>query len=320
MALNHSPAAFVARRVLHCLPLLVGVTLCAFLLGHLAPGDPAYFALAGDGFFEPTAEELSLMRERLGLDQPLGVQYARWIVRAMGGDLGTSFRTGSPVRAEIAGRIPVTLAVAVPAVMVAGLVGVVLGTLAGARPHSVSSGIIDAWSGALIATPAFVLAVVLIIVVAERVRWIPVAGFGTPAHLLLPVLVLASGTTGVTTRLMRSGILEESAKRFAWYAHSRGLAFAAVLVRHIVPSALPPITTFLANAFAGILGGSVIIESIFALPGLGTWVIAGVLNRDLPVVQAYVLLTGLAYVIAQLAADLAAGLIDPRVRSAARST
>lgn len=308
----------LTRRLLQTIIVLVGLSLGAFLLGHLAPGDPAYFALVVDGFSEPTAEEIASKRHELGLDQPLPEQYGRWLIGVLGGDLGRSFRTGRSISAEMARRIPITLSVALPAFLITAAVGVALGTVAGSKPESAASSLVDALSGLLIATPGFLIAIAAVTLVSERVSWLPVAGVGSPAHLLLPTLTLSTGSIGVATRLMRSAVIEEKSKRYVAYAYSRGLSSAGALFSHIVPNSLPAVLTYLANGFAGILGGSVIIESVFALPGLGSYVVPAVLNRDLPVVQAFVLFAGFAYIVAQLGVDLMLFLVDPRVRSASQ--
>ena len=304
----------LVRRVLQAVPVLLGLSLGVFLLGHLAPGDPAYFALVVDGFIEPTEEEIAAVRVELGLDRPLVVQYARWAAAAVRGDLGRSFRTGRAVGHDLGRRLPVTISVAVPALLLTAIFGVALGTVAGNRPESLASAAVDAVSGMLIATPGFLIAIAAVTLVAERVSWLPVAGVGTPAHLLLPVLTLASGTLGVTTRLMRSAVIEEKSKRYVTYAYSRGTSSQGTLIAHVVPNALPAVITYLANVSAGILGGSLIVESVFALPGIGSYVVQAVLNRDLPAVQGFVLITGVAYILAQLTADLTLIALDPRAR------
>lgn len=304
----------LARRILQTVPILIGLSMIAFLLGHCAPGDPAYFALVGDGFDEPTAAELRATRIQLGLDASLPQQYSNWLSRIMRGDFGRSFRSGRLVHEEIGRRFWVTLSVALPALAATAVVGIGAGTWAGAKHTSFMGVAIDGLSSILIATPGFLIAIGLVTIVGERVAWIPVAGIGTPAHLILPVAALASGTTGVVIRLMRSAVIDQQTERYVVYARSRGQSSIRILVRHVLPNALPGALTYLANAFAGIMGGSIIIESIFALPGLGSYAVAAVLNRDLPVIQAFVLVTGVAYVAAQLVVDLLVMSIVPRSR------
>lgn len=309
----------LTRRIVHTVPVLVGLSLGAFLLGHIAPGDPAYFALVVDGFSEPTEEEIASIRAKLGLDRPLPAQFVHWAVGVVRGDLGRSFRTGRSIVDDLGRRLPITLSVAVPALLVTAFVGIALGTAAGSMPESFAGSAVDALSGALIATPGFLIAIAAVTLVAERVPWLPVAGVGSPAHLLLPVLTLSAGAVGVTTRLMRSAVIEEQSKRYVTYARSRGVSPLRALIAHVLPNALPAVLTYLANVFAAILGGSVIIESVFALPGLGSYVVQAVLNRDLPAIQGFVLISGVAYVAAQLCADLALTVLDPRLREAAPS-
>jgi peptide/nickel transport system permease protein len=303
------------RRVLQTLPVLIGLSLIAFLLGHFAPGDPAYFALVIDGFSEPTELEVASMRKELGLDKPLVEQYLRWASRAAQGDLGKSFRSGRSILDDLSQRLPITLSIAIPALLFAAVGGITLGTLAGNNPDSLMSSAVEGLSGVLIATPSFLLGIAAITLIAENISWLPVAGIGSTAHLILPVMTLSAGAVGVSTRLMRSAIIEEKSKRYVSYTYSRGVSSLKALVSHILPNSLPTVITYLTNVFAGIIGGSVIIESIFALPGLGSYVIQAVLNRDLPAVQGYVLITGIAYICAQLCADLLLLVLDPRVRA-----
>lgn len=306
---------YVVRRIAAFAGLLAGLTIAGFALQLLAPGDPAYFALAVEGFSEPTEHELAFMRRKLGLDRPVVVQYLDWLGSALQGDFGDSYRTGRAIGEQMALRFPVTLQLALSALVTASVLGISLGTLAALLRGGCSDALIDAFSALLIAVPGFIIAVASITFIAESVAWLPVAGRGSIRHLILPTLALSSGTLGVTIRLARASVLAQMDRLYVTFAESKGIPPFRMILFHVLPNALPAVLTFLANAFATIAGGALIVETVFALPGIGRYAVEGVLNRDIPIVQAYVVLTGLLYLSAQLAVDLLLAVLDPRVRN-----
>lgn len=306
---------YVVRRIAAFAGLLAGLTIAGFALQLLAPGDPAYFALAVEGFSEPTEDELAFMRRKLGLDRPVVVQYLDWLGSALQGDFGDSYRTGRAIGEQMALRFPVTLQLALSALVTASVLGISLGTLAAVLRGGWSDALIDAVSALLIAVPGFIIAVASITFITESVAWLPVAGRGSIRHLILPTLALSSGTLGVTIRLARASVLDQMDRLYVTFAESKGIPPLRTILFHVLPNALPAVLTFLANAFATIAGGALIVETVFALPGIGRYAVEGVLNRDIPIVQAYVVLTGLLYLSAQLAVDLLLAVLDPRVRN-----
>ena len=310
----NSQLKYFFSKCLTLIPVLFGLTLLAFLLGVLAPGDPAELLLVSGGITEPTEAEIQEMRTILGLDQPLYCQYVRWVSQAVRGDLGRSYMTSEPVSDAILRRLPVTLAVSLGAVLIVVAAGISCGLFMAVFRNALPDRLGQVFSLALISIPGFWLAIVLIYLFAENLRLLPTSGYGSLKHLILPSLVLAAGSTGFTMRLTRAAVLDELVKEYILTAHAKGVHRALVIVKHAFSNSLIPIVTFLGTYFGNILGGSVIVEVIFALPGLGQFAINGVMGRDYPVIQGYVLLSGTVFVMVNLMIDVLYVLLNPQIR------
>jgi peptide/nickel transport system permease protein len=312
--------SYALGRLASLVPVLLGVSLLAFALANLAPGDPAEQALRQGGQ-EPTREQVQALRHRLGLDAPLPVRYARWLGGALRGDLGRSYADGRPVAGELARRFPATLELAVAALGLAVVVGVGGGVVAAVRRDSP----LDQASrvGALLfaALPGFALALWLVAVFAVRLHLLPVAGFGggDPAHLALPATTLAGATAATLLRLTRSSMLEVGGLDFLRTARAKGLSEGAVLWGHALRNALLPVVTVAATGFGRMLGGAAIVEVIFAWPGVGKYAVDAIYARDYPVVQGFVLWMGVTFVLVNLGADLLSHRLDPRIRLGGRA-
>jgi peptide/nickel transport system permease protein len=312
-------AAFVGRRLLAVVPLLLIVTALVFSLILLLPGDAA---VALVGLENATEEKLAAIRERLGLDQPLIVQYGRWLGRVLTGDLGTSFRTGEPVAEALLQRLPVTLGLAVASTAFGLLVGCPLAVLAAVR----RGGALDACARGIaalgVALPNFWLGAMLVLVFALHLRWLPATGYVSLAeepwtgtlHLLLPTVTLGASAVAEVTRQLRSGLQDVLASEYIRTARAKGLAERAVVAKHALRNALIPIVTIAALTINRIIGATVVVESIFALPGLGRMNLESVLNRDFPTLQGAVLLMAVLVIAINLVADVAYGWVDPRIR------
>jgi len=304
---------YLLGRLAAAVPTLLLLTMLAFGLTTAARGDPAAAALRQGGQ-EPTAEEVAAYRHQLGLDAPLPLRYGRWLGGLARGDLGNSFLSGRPVGAILRERLAPTFILGLTAFAVASLLGIGLGVAFGLVANSA----LDRWGRALTvllaALPSFWLALLLITVVAERWRLLPVAGYGGARHLILPVAALAAGPIAGLMRLTRAATIEIWRQDYVRTARAKGLAARAVALRHALPNALLPIVTLLGLRFGQILAGAVVIETIFAWPGLGSALVAAISGRDLPVIGAYVLCTGAAFIIVNLLVDLGYAVIDPRVR------
>lgn len=308
---------YILLRLVTALPTLILITFVAFLLTTAARGDPAEAALRQAGQ-EPTLEAIVAYRRQLGLDDPFVVRYVRWIGGIVRGDLGKSFLSQRPVGAVIGERIEPTLRLGLTAFAVTTLLGVGLGVVFGLKAGSR----VDAWGrGAsllLAAVPSFWLALLLILVVAERWHWLPVAGYGGAQHLVLPTIALAAGPTASLMRLTRGATIEVWRQDYIRTARAKGLTAVMLALRHALPNALLPVLTVLGLRFGQLLAGTVVIESIFSWPGMGTALITAISGRDLPIIGAYVLCAGLAFVIVNLLTDIGYALLDPRVRLGAR--
>ncbi len=305
---------YIGRKLLNLLPVLFGLTIIAFLLGVIAPGDPAELLLTSDNMTEPSPEEIQEMRVKLGLDQPLHLQYFTWLTRALQGDLGRSYMTREPVLTEILRRLPITLSLSLFAGLFAMSAGVSIGILMAVFHNTVYDRCGQLLSLVTISIPGFWFAIFLIHIFAEQLHLLPTSGYGSCKHLILPALVLAAASSGFTMRLTRVSLLDELHKEYIMTAQAKGLQEYVVVLKHAFFNAFIPVVTFVGTYFGHILGGSVIVEVIFALPGIGQFAIEGVLARDYPVIQGYVLLSGTIFVVINLLVDLIYVFINPQIR------
>lgn len=310
---------YIARRLLYLVPVWLGISLLAFSLALLAPGDPVRSTLQAQGIDAPSSEQVQALRRELGLDDPGPVRYAKWVANAVRGDLGESIRTGEPVLRSLTDRFPRTAQLALIAIVLGLAIALPLGVLAAIfRERAVDHvSRIGALVGASI--PSFWLSYLLIIVFAVQLRLLPVAGSNTPQHVILPALTLAIGAAAGLTRLTRSAMLEELTQEYVRTARSKGLREVVVLVRHALRNALVAIVTVTGIRLAGLLGGAVIVETIFAWPGIGKYVVDSISARDYPTIQGFVLFAGTLVLLINLAVDLMYVWLDPRVRLGGRA-
>ena len=301
---------FIARRLLLTLPVLVGVATLVFSLIHLVPGDPVE-AMLGES---ASRQDVANLRQQLGLDRPLYVQYGAFLRGAVIGDLGRSLRTGQRVTAAIAERMPATIELAMAAMLFAIVVAVPLGIAAAVR----SGTAIDHGATTLaligISLPGFWLGPVLAILFAVELGWLPVSGRGTPAHLVLPAITLGAPLAAVLARMTRASVLEEIREQYVLAARARGISRTRAVLRHAFRNSLIPIVTVLGLQVGAVLTGAVITETIFAWPGVGRLLIQSITFRDYPLVQGCILLIAVAYVGMNLLTDVVYGLLDPRIR------
>lgn len=306
---------YIGRRLLMLIPVLLGISLAAFLLGRLAPGDPVDDALFSIGIEFPTEEDRAQMRVQLGLDKPLPEQYLTWLKDVLHGDLGRSYANNKDIAAELMRRLPITLKVSLAALLVAVVFGVGGGVLMAAFRGTWVDGVLKSISTLLLSVPGFWLALFLITVFAEWLGWLPTSGLDRGiASLILPAIALSASNIGSTSRVTRGNILEQLGEQYIVAANAKGLPQKAVVLGHAFRNSLVPIITLIGNYFGGILGGSTIIESIFAIPGMGGYVLSAIQNRDYPVIQGYVLIMGTTFVLITLAIDLLYIVVDPKIR------
>ena len=309
---------YVRQKLISLLPVLLGITLLAFVLGALTPGNPAELALSQGGY-EPTPAQIAEMEEQMGLNAPYPVQYLRWLGRALTGDLGTSYYSGTPVGEELLRRLPVTGALTAYAMALTVGAGVALGCAAAAWYGRWPDRLLKGLFHIPLSIPAFWLALLLILLFAETLGWLPTSGTGGPRHMLLPAVSLAAASAAMTGRLTRSALLAELGRPYCTAALARGIRRWRLVVCNALPNAIVPVTAMLGNTLGGMLGGSIVVESIFALPGIGSYALDAVSHRDYPALRGYVLVTGGLYVLITLLVDVISLLLDPRVRLEGRA-
>jgi len=302
------------RRLAYLIPVWIGISLIAFILTNLTPGDPARLALQRELGRQPTAQETAEARDRLGLDAPAPVRYVRWLGDAVTGDLGVSYRTGNPVLSSLAERFPTTLQIAGAGLVLAVALALPLGILAALYRRSAidHASRVVALLGA--SMPSYWVAYLLILLLSVRFGWLPVAGSSTWKHAIMPALTLGIGGSASLMRLTRSEMLETLGQDYIRTARSKGLSQRTMIVRHALRNVMIPISTVLGMRFAGMLGGAVIVETIFSWPGIGKLVVDAIFDRDYPMIQGFVLFMGTVFLLINLIVDIGYGLIDPRIR------
>jgi ABC-type dipeptide/oligopeptide/nickel transport system permease component len=301
---------YLIRRLLLTIPVLLGVATLVFSLIHFIPGDPAQ-AMLGEG---AAPEDVAQLRERLGLDRPLLVQYASFLQGLVRGDLGVSLRNDQPVLQQILERMPATAELAFASMAVAILIALPLGIIAAVWRGTVIDYSAMTLSLVGISVPNFWLGPLLAIVFAVELGWLPVGGRGTLAHLVLPAVTLGAALSAILARMTRASLLEELREPYVLAARAKGVSRARAVLHHALRNSLIPIVTILGLQFGVVLTGAVITETIFAWPGIGRLLIQSISFRDYPTVQGCVLLIAVTYVGVNLITDLTYGFLDPRIR------
>ncbi len=305
---------YIFQRLLAMLGVLLGISLIAFSLATIAPGDPAQMLLQlQKGGDTPTAAEVSAFRTQLGLDAPAPQRYVRWLMRLLRGDLGISYRTGQSILAEIGARMPATIVLALVSLLIAMGVGLPLGILAAVRQGTWLDALcrLLALIGATI--PSYLLSLLLIYLFAVVLGWLPSFGYGTPRHLVLPAIALSASIAPRLMRLTRAGLLEVLGQDYIRTAHMKGLPVGHVLWVHALKNTWLPIVTAIALSMGGLLSGAVIVETIFSWYGIGKYVVDAIAVRDYPVIQGVTLYMTVMVVGINFMADLCCLWLDPRV-------
>jgi peptide/nickel transport system permease protein len=311
---------FLARRLLHLAPVLLGVSVIVFMVLHLAPGDPAEVMLGANA----NKEDLDRLRTQLGLDQPLHVQYFTWISHVARGDLGRSLWMKRPVLGEVLERFKATILLTGSALLLSTLGGLALGIASATRANSLLdrlSGVASLFGASM---PVFWLGIVLMVIFSLWLGWLPASGMYAPygggglgdllAHLVLPAVTLAAASVTIIARLTRATMLETLGQDYVRTARAKGLGERTVVWRHALKNALIPIVTVVGVQAGYLLGGAVLTETVFAWPGVGTLVIQGILARDMPLVQGGVLVIALSFVLVNLLVDTLYAWLDPRIK------
>ena len=292
------------------MPVLLGISFLVFLLVHLVPGDPVRVMMQDVG----SPEQVERVRRQLGLDRPLYEQYLSFVARAARGDLGRSIHTRRPVAQEIAFRIPYTVRMAIAAMLVAIVMGIGLGAIAALHHQSILDygTMIVALAG--VSLPSFWFGLVLILVFSLHLKWLPPTGADSLLHLILPAITLGSGAAAIIARLTRSSMLEVLRQDYVRTARAKGVDDRCLVYRHALKNAMIPVASIVGLQFAGLLGGAVIVETVFGWPGIGRLAVDAIFNRDIPVIQAVVLVAAVIFVFVNLLVDVLYGVLDPRIR------
>jgi peptide/nickel transport system permease protein len=301
---------YLARRLLLTIPVLLGVATLVFALIHLVPGDPAQSMLGESA----SAEDVARLRESLGLDAPLLAQYKSFLTGIVRGDLGTSFRYGTPVATEIRSRLFRTAQLAIAAMAVAIAFAIPLGILAAVFRGTAIDHAAMTLALAGISMPNFWLGPLLAILFAVVLGWLPVAGTGSVWHLVLPAVTLGAALSAILARMTRASLLEELRELYVLAARARGVSRIRAILRHAFRNSLIPIVTVIGLQFGAVLTGTIITETIFAWPGVGRLLIQAINFRDYPLVQGCILFISFTYVVMNLLTDLTYGVLDPRIR------
>ncbi|MBI4247363.1 MAG: ABC transporter permease [Candidatus Rokubacteria bacterium] len=303
-------ARYLLRKLAHTAFVAFGVVTLVFVALR-ASGDPASTMLPGDA----SVEELTALRQALGLDQPLALQYLRFLAGVVTGDFGSSFRHQQPALGLVLERLPATLELALASLLLAVVIALPLGIVAALYRGRLADVLAMAFAVVGQATPFFWMGIMLILVVSVELQWLPTSGRGGLAHLVLPAVTLATHFAAVLARLTRTSMLEVLGQHYVTTARAKGLAERSVILTHALKNAAVPVVTLIGLQFGTLLGGAVVTETIFAWPGVGRLAVQSIFVRDYPVVQAGVLVLALSFVAINLLVDLLYGYLDPRIRT-----
>jgi peptide/nickel transport system permease protein len=311
--------AYILRRLLLMVPVLLGVTVLVFLLMHITPGDPARIMLGPEG----TPEAIEKLRQQLGLDRPIFTQYVMWLGRLLKGDMGRSFTMQTPVAPLVWERFQATFLLTVTGLAFSTIIGIFGGVVSATRRNSLADRLVTAASLFGISMPVFWLGIMAILVFSLWLDVFPTSGMHSARgggfwdllhHLVLPAIVMGTVSLGTVVRFTRSSMLEVLSQDYITTARSKGLRPGAVLRRHALPNAWIPVVTVVGLQLGYLLGGAVLTERVFSWPGLGLLMLDGILKRDLPLVQGGVLLIALVFALVNLAVDVLYAYLDPRIR------
>ena len=301
---------YVLKRLLSTIPVLLGISLLLFFMLRMLPGDPAQ-VLAGQ---MASPEDIKLIRQQLGLDRPIIVQYGLFLSRLVRFDLGRSARTQSPVIKEIWARLPNTVLLAVAAITLACLFGIPACIISAVRPHTWADYFFTSMALFGISMPVFWLGLMLVVVFSVVLHWLPAGGTGSWKHIILPSFTLAAFVVAFITRMTRASMIEALSQDYTTTARSKGLEEKVVIIKHALKNALIPIITVVGLQFGLLLGGAVLTETVFAWQGIGRLIVDSILARDYPVIQGTILIFGLLYILVNLCVDMIYAFIDPRIR------
>jgi len=303
-------ARLIGRRLLFLLPVLFGILVAVFVTMRIVPGDPARLVAGPDA----GPEELATIRHQFGLDQPLHVQFERYLIDVLRGEFGRSLKTQRPVLDEIGPRLWNTALLAVLSTLFAAAFGLLAGIVAAARRNSTFDHATMVVAMVGVSTPSFYLGIVLIVVFAVMLRLFPAGGSGGLVHFILPAVTLGASTLGIVARMTRASMIDVLNEDYIRTARAKGVRERVIVLRHALRNALLPIIAVVALQFGFVLAGSVLVETVFSFPGIGWLIVESISMRDYPVVQSSILLVTFVSVLVNLVADILYGYADPRIK------
>ena len=306
---------FVGKRLLMLIPVLIGVSLIVFTLMQLSPGDPAMIILGA----QAAPEDIANLREEMGLNDPLVVQFFRFLFGMFTLDFGTSYKDGMPVLTKLLEALPYTAQLTFSAILLALIVGIPAGIISATKQYSIFDRIASVLALIGFSTPNFWLSIMLILVFSVNLQWLPVSGTGSILHLVLPSIALGLQSAAVFTRMTRSSMLEVLNMDYIRTARAKGLSERVVILKHALKNALIPVITVVGLQIGLLFGGAILTETVFAWPGVGRLMIDSIRAKDTPVVQGGVIFTASIFVFINLLVDILYAYVDPRVKAQYKS-
>ncbi len=300
---------FILKRLVQIIPVIIGVSLVVFLIMQMVPGDPAA-VLAGEGASKETIEQY---REDLGLNQPIIVQYVSYITNVFQGDLGNSLKNNQPVLDEILVRLPITMELAFYSILVTIVLGMLAGIISAVKPYSFTDIGVTVISLLGISLPSFWMGLLFMYLFSVKLQWLPVAGWDSVAHMILPAFTLGIGGAAIVARMTRSSMMDVVGQDYIRTARAKGLRESVIISKHALRNALIPVITVVGLQFGSLLGGTVLIESVFAINGLGRMIVDAIRTRDIPMVQGGVLVASLVFVFVNLLVDVLYRVFNKRI-------
>jgi len=300
---------FILRRLIQTIPVVIGVTFVVFFIMQLVPGDPAVL-LAGEG---ASKETVNAIREQLGLNRPLMVQYFDYLLNVFQGDFGSSLKNSQPVLDEIMVRLPITMELAFFSILITIVLGMAAGIISAIKPYSLTDTSVMLVALLGISLPSFWFGLMMMYFFSVKLQILPVAGWDSILHVILPALTLGAGGAAIVARMTRSSMLEVIRQDYIRTARAKGLREHVIIYKHALRNALIPVITVVGLQFGALLGGTVLVESIFAINGLGRMIVDAIRMRDLPVVQGGVLAASLIFVIVNLFVDVFYRFFNKRI-------
>ena len=302
---------YICKRLLMLIPVVIGVTFLVFFIMNVKPGDPGRMILG----MEASQEAVDAYNEKLGLNQPFLVRYGQFVLDMCRGDLGSSWYSGDPVSKSIVALFPVTFKISLIAMVVALVIGIPIGVVSAVKQYSLLDRILSIFAMVIASTPSFWLCLLLLLIFTVQWHLLPAFGLTTWKHYLMPVFVLGANTLGTCIRMTRTSMLEEIRQDYVRTARAKGVVETRVIVKHALRNSLIPVITSVGTNFSAILGTTVYVETIFALPGLGVYLIDAVNAKDVPIVMGCMVVLSICSVLITLLIDLMHAMIDPRIKA-----